>query len=201
MDVRRLFIRALVEESGKGNKPERSENAMQKGEMQMYDAAFEVSTSVTRESCRAQAGARLAHHVREIVVAVIGLALATAILYAIHSRHAQTVLVVTVVAAGYACLAVPLTGMRLYASRNAAVDSIWLSFQSDDFFISTKVEQTYAEYEQIRMMDENSRYIVLIVRHHAPVVFRKDEVLGGRADELKAFLVNKTGLEFRSFRG
>lgn len=162
---------------------------------------FEVATSVTRESCRAQALARRSHHVREIAVVLAGLALATVILLAIRSPKAEVLAILTAVAAAYALLAVPLTAERLYASRNIAVNSILIAFGDDDFRVITSVEETRFEYGRITRMEENSVYMILSLRHHTPLVFRKDEVLGGRGDALKAYLEGKTGCAFRSFRG
>lgn len=167
----------------------------------MSTIPFEVSTTITREGCRAQAQARIGHHIREIYVLLAGLALATAILFAIHSRHADTMLCVCAIVALYDVLMIPMTSSRLYASRNTAVDSIWLSFTDEDFFVSTNVEETYMEYAQITHIYANSRFVVLCAKHHTPLVFKKSEVMHQRADELLQFLVNKTGQELRPFRG
>lgn len=167
----------------------------------MNPTTFEVTTAVTRESCRAQATARLGHHLREILVVVAMLGLGTAILHAIHSDKTQLMAIALAVAAAYALFAIPLTAARLYASRNAAVDSIWLSFEEEGVSVSTKVEESWLEYGQVTQLWENSRYVMICVRHHTPLVFRKSEVLGQRAEELKAFLKEKTGREFRPFRG
>lgn len=160
---------------------------------------FEVSTSVTRESCWVQARASLVHHVKEICVALVGLALATGILYAVHSPRAQLAATVFGLAELYALLAVPLTAMRLYSSRNTAVDNILLVFYADELRISTNVEDTWLEYDQIRRMDESVKYIIIYAKHHAPLTFRKDEVMGG-ADGLKMFLEEKTGKKFGRIR-
>lgn len=167
----------------------------------MEFTGFEVGTSVTRESCRAQAAARLSHHLREIVVLLAGLALATGILFAIRSPKAGVLAIVTAVAAAYACLAVPMTAARLYASRNIAVNSILIAFGEEDFRVITSVEETRFEYGRVTRLEENSGYMILSLRHHTPLVFRKDEVLGGRGDALKAHLEGKTGCAFRSFKG
>ena len=167
----------------------------------MESAVFEVTTSVTRQSCRAQATARLGHHMKEIFIVVVALALGTGILYAIGSPKARIMAVVLAVAAAYAVFAIPLTAARLYASRNAAVDSIHLSFEAEDFCVSTKVEETWLEYAQVSGLWENSAYMMICARHHTPLVFRKDEVAGQRAEALRAFLQERTGCEFRWFRG
>lgn len=162
---------------------------------------FEVNTTVTRESCTAQARAKLAHHVRGICVFTIGLALGTAILFAIRSPKAEIVAAVFAVVALYNLLAVPMTSARLYSSRNSAVNSIFLIFEESELRIITSVEETKVRYEQIGYMAENSGFLILYVKHHTPIAFRKDEVLHHRADELKAFLEAKTGRSFRPFRG
>lgn len=167
----------------------------------MEFTGFEVGTSVTRESCRAQAVARRSHHVREIIVLLSGLALGTGILFAIRSPKAGALAVVTAVAAAYACLAVPMTAARLYASRNEAVNSILIAFGGEDFRVITSVEETRFEYARITRLEENSTYMILYLKHHTPLVFRKDEVLGGQAGALRAHLEGKTGGAFRSFRG
>lgn len=167
----------------------------------MSATSFEVSTTITRDGCRAQAQARIGQHRREIYVLLAGLALATAILFAIHSQHADTMLGVTAIIVLYDVLMIPMTAERLYSSRNTAVDSIWLSFGEEDMFVSTNVEETYIEYDQVTHIYANSRFIVLCAKHHAPLVFKKTEVLGQRADELIQFLVNRTGKELRSFHG
>ncbi len=167
----------------------------------MEEKTFAVDTGVTRESCRALAAARLSHHVREIIVVLVGLALAAGILYAIRSPKADTLILILLLAALYALLAVPLTGMRLYNSRNAAVDSIWIAFEPDAFRVSTKVEESWFEYDQITRMEENSKYVILFLRHHTPLTFRKDQLAVGNAGALKAFLEEKTGRAFRNFRG
>jgi len=160
---------------------------------------FEVATSVTRESCRVQAKARRSHHVREIIVVLAGLALAAGILFAIRSPRAELLAIATVIAAVYACLAVPMTAERLYASRNIAVNSILISFGEADFRVITSVEETRFEYGRVTRLEESAGYMILSLRHHTPLVFRKDEVLGGRGDALKAHLEGKTGCAFRSF--
>lgn len=161
---------------------------------------FEVNTSVTREACWAQARASRAHHVKEICVVLIGLALATVILYAVHSPKTEYAAAALGLAAMYAVLAVPLTAMRMYSSRNTAVDNILLVFYADELRVNTNVEDTWLEYDQIKRMDESKKYMILYAKHHAPLTFRKDEVRGG-AEELKAFLEQKTGKSFRRVRG
>lgn len=167
----------------------------------MEDTFFEVCTSVTREGCRAQAAARLYHHVREIYVVLAGLALGAGILYAIRSPRAGLLVILLAAAAVYALLAVPLTAARLYASRNEAVNSILIAFGGEDFRVITSVEETRFEYARITRLEENSAYMILYLKHHTPLVFRKDEVLGGQAGALRAHLEGKTGGAFRSFRG
>lgn len=162
---------------------------------------FEVGTSVTKEGCRALAAARLSHHVREIAVVLAGLALGTGILFAIHSPKAGALAILTVIAAVYACLAVPMTAARLYASRNESVNSILIAFGAEDFRVITSVEETRFGYDRITRLEENSEYVILSLRHHTPLVFRQDEVLGGRGGALKVHLEGKTGRAFRSFRG
>lgn len=162
---------------------------------------FEVNTTVTRESCTAQAKEKLAHHVREIYIVTIGLALIAAILFAIRSPKAEIAAAAFAIAALYNVLAVPLASARLYASRNAAVNSIFLTFGEENMRIITSVEDTAVSYDQITHMAENSGFVILYVRHHTPVVFKKTGVLNHRADELKAFLEAKTGRSFRPFRG
>ena len=161
---------------------------------------FEVHTSVTREACRVQAKASLAHHMKEICVVLAGLALTTVILYAVRSPRLELAAAVLGLAALYACLAVPLTAMRLYSSRNTAVDGIQLVFYAGEVRVITSVEDTWLEYDQMKRMDESSKYFLLYMKHHTPLVFRKDEVLGG-ADGLKAFLEEKTGKSFGRVRG
>lgn len=167
----------------------------------MEFTGFEVGTSVTKESCRAQASARLSHHVREIIVVLSALALGTGILFAIRAPEAGVLAALTAAAAIYACLTVPMTAARLYASRNEAVNSILIGFGEEDFRVITSVEETRFEYGRITRLEENSGYVIVSLSHHTPLVFRKDEVLGGRGDELKAHLEGKTGRAFRSFRG
>jgi len=162
---------------------------------------FEVHTQVTRESCRAQARASLVHHVREIYILSVGLALAMAILYAIHSPKAHIAAIAFALVMAYDFLAVPVNAVRLYASRNMAVKRIVVRFAKKSMRITTGVEDTYVGYDKITYMAENSGYFILYASHHAPVVFRKSEVLDLRADELKAFLEAKTGRSFRPFRG
>lgn len=166
----------------------------------MEFTGFEVGTSVTRESCRAQALAKRAHHVREIWVLLAALALGTGILYAIRSPEAPWLAGVTAAAAIYACLAVQMTAARLYASRNIAVNSILISFGEADFRVITSVEETRFEYGRVTCLEEISGHWILSLRHHTPLVFRKDEVLGGRAEALRAHLEGKTGCAFRSIR-
>ena len=160
---------------------------------------FEVNTSVTRESCWVQARAARAHHVKEICVVLAGLALATGILYAVRSPRVEFAATALGLAALYALLAVPLTALRLYSSRNTAVDNILLVFYADELRVNTNVEDTWLEYDQIRRMDESSKYFIVYAKHHAPLTFRKDEVMGG-ADGLKAFLEEKTGKRFGRIR-
>lgn len=162
---------------------------------------FEVGTSVTRAGCRAQAVARLTHHAHEICVVLAGLALATVVLFAIHSPKTGVLAILTVAAAAYAALVVPVTAARLYASRNASVNSILIIFGQEDIQVLTHVEKTRLEYDQITHLEENSEYMILSLRRHTPLVFRKDEVLSGRNAALKAYLEERTGRAFRSFRG
>ena len=162
---------------------------------------FEVKTSITREGCRAQAAASLAHHIREICLITTILALATAVLYAIRSPKVEIVGAIFAVVALYNLLAIPMTSMRLYSSRNSAVDSIFLAFENDSLRVSTNVEDTWIDYDQITHMAENSGFYILYAKHHTPLTFKKTEVLGGRADELKVFLEKQTGQTFRPFRG
>lgn len=162
---------------------------------------FEVTTGVTREGCRAQAKSRMRHHFREICILLAVLGLGTTVLFAIHSDKAKLVGAVFAAALFYGAVAVPATSMRLYASRNTAVDSVWLCFGEEDLFVSTNVEETYIEYSGITRLDENSKYMVLYVKHHTPLVFKKAEVADGRTEALKAFLEEKTGHAFRSFGG
>lgn len=157
---------------------------------------FEVKTSVTREGCRAQAKASLAHHMKELCVALAVLALAVVILRAVHSARVELVATVLGLAVLYALTAVPLTAMRLYSSRNTAVDHILLVFYADEVRVNTSVEDTWLEYDQVKRLDESAKHIIIFARHHTPLVFRKDEVLGG-AEALKAFLEAKTGKSFR----
>jgi len=162
---------------------------------------FEVNTTVTKESCTARAKAGMSHHIREIYVLTVGLALGTAILYAIRSPKANIVAAVFGFVALYNLLAVRLTSARLYSSRNTAVNSILLMFEEDGLQIVTSVEETRLGYERITHLNENSGFIIIDFRHHVPVAFKKTEVLNHRADELKAFLEAKTGRSFRPFRG
>lgn len=166
----------------------------------MDPTVFEVGTSVTRESCLAQALARRSHHVREIIILLAVLALATGILFAIRAPEASWLASATVIAAVYACTAVPLTAARLYASRNIAVNSILISFSEEDFRVITSVEETRFGYDRVTRLEEISGHWILSLRHHTPLVFRKDEVLGGRGEALKAHLEGKTGCAFRSIR-
>ena len=161
---------------------------------------FEVNTTVTKESCKARAKASMAHHVREIYVLTIGLALGAAILYAIRSPKANIVAAIFAVAALYNAFAVQLTSMHLYASRNTAVNSIFLVFEENALHIVTSVEETRLGYDRITHMNENSGFLILYFKHHVPIAFKKTEVLNHRADELKAFLEAKTDRSFRSFR-
>lgn len=167
----------------------------------MEFADFEVGTTVTRQGCRAQAAAQLSHHMREICVVLAGLALATGILFAIHSPKAGVLACLTLLAAAYALLVVPVTAARLYASRNGSVNSILVVFGQKSIQVLTHVEKTRLEYDQITHLEENSEYMILSLRSHTPLVFRRDEVLGGRTDALKAYLEEKTGRAFRSFKG
>lgn len=162
---------------------------------------FEVGTSITREGCRAQAAARLSHHTHEICVVLTGLALAAGILFAIHSPKASVMAGLTLLAAAYASLVVPITAARLYASRNESVNSILIVFGQENICVTTSVEKTRLEYDQIKHLEENSEFMILSLCHHTPLVFRKDEVLGGQVDALKAHLEGKTGFAFRSFKG
>jgi len=161
---------------------------------------FEVRTSVTREGCRAQARTTLSHHLKEIWVVLAGLALTAVILYAVRAPRAWVAAAAFCIAALYAYLAVPLTAMRLYSSRNPAVRSIVLKFGENGVRVRTSVEDTAMEYGRIRQMDECGKYIVIYVRHHTPLVFRRDEVPDMGADDLKAFLEGKTGKSFRQVR-
>ena len=162
---------------------------------------FEVNTATTRESCRAQARATLSHHIRGICLITLALALATLILHAIGSPKADTMAIVFAVVAVYNIFAVPMTAARLYASRNTAVDSIFLAFCGDHVRVSTNVEETLIDYDQITHMAENSGYFILYAKRHTPVTFKKTEILGQRADELRVFLEKQTGQTFRPFRG
>ena len=158
---------------------------------------FEVNTTVTRESCRVQAKARLAQHIRRVHIVIIGLALAGAILLAIHSPKADIVAAVFGVVVLYNLLVVRMTAMRLYSSRNAAVNSILLTFGEDRMRITTGVEDTFMNYDKVVRLAENRDYIIIYAEHYVPIAFRKSEVLGQRADGLKAFLEAKTGRSFR----
>lgn len=162
---------------------------------------FEVTTTITREGCRAQATARLSHHVREICVVLAVIALATLILFVIRSTKTVYAAIGFAVVAVYAFLVIPMHSMRLYASRNAAVNSILIAFEENVMRVSTSVEETAIEYSRITGMEQNSEFIILYMKHHTPLVFKKTEVLHRRADQLCQFLENKTGKELRSFKG
>ena len=67
---------------------------------------------------------------------------------------------------------------------------------------SAPVYQSFdAAFDEITHMAENSGFFILYAKHHTPLTFKKTEVLGGRADELKVFLEKQTGQTFRPFRG
>lgn len=166
----------------------------------MQDAVFEVNTSVTRKSCRVQAAARMAHRMREMNVVLAGLALTTGILLAIRSSKAWIAAAVLAAAVVYTVLIVPATAARLYSSRHRDVNSVFIMFDADGFRVATSVEDTRFAYDQILRMEERAEYMILYIRHHTPLAFRREEVLGGRSGALKAYLEEKTGGAFRSLK-
>lgn len=166
----------------------------------MESSVFEVNTSVTRKSCRVQAAARLAHRMRGVYVVLACLALTAGILFAIRSTKVEIAVAALAIAAVYALLAVPVDAARLYSSRHQAVNSVFLMFDQDGFRVATSVEDTRFAYDQIIRMEERSGYVILYIRHHTSLAFRREEVLGGRSGALKAYLEEKTGSAFRSHR-
>ena len=166
----------------------------------MDGTVFEVNTSVTRRGCRVQAAARMAHHLHEMNMVIFCLALAAGILFAIRSGKAWIVAAALALAAVYSLLLVPVTAARLYASRHRAVNSVFAMFDADGFRVATSVEDTRFGYDQIIRMEERSGYMILYIHHHTPVAFRREEVLGGRSDALRAHLEEKTGSAFRSLK-
>ena len=166
----------------------------------MDSTVFEVNTSVTRQSCRVQAAARCAHRVHEMNVVLAGLALTTGILFAIRSDKAWIAAAALAAAVIYTVLVVPVTAARMYSSRHRAVNSVFLMFDQDGFRVATSVEDTRFAYDQIIRMEEREDYMILYIRHHTPLAFRREEVLGGRSGALRAYLEGKTGSAFRSLK-
>lgn len=157
---------------------------------------FEVHTEVTRAGCRAQARASMAHRVRGAMLMAIALALGTVILYAVGSAKAGYLAIVFGAVSAYALLATPLTAIRLYHSRNAAVNGICITFEDAQICVRTRVEERRMAYDQMIHLAEDSDYLILYVRQHAPIVFAKAEVVRRSAEDLKAFLEEKTGRAF-----
>ena len=167
----------------------------------MKKPLFEASFRVTKESCRALAKAKSSQYFRTVWVCNALIALGVTILWVIGSFHARWLTVVLALLVLHSALGVRLAAWWMYASRNASVDVTRLSFLNEGVYVRSRVEESLIRYDHVTGLRRDGEYLMIYMRHHTPLVFRKSEVLGQRAEELKAFLKEKTGREFRPFRG
>jgi len=163
----------------------------------MKETRFEVNIRVTRESCRALARARSSQHIRVIWLCNTAIALGVLILWAVDSRDAVWLTVLLAVLVLHTVLRPYLTALRLYASRNAAVDVIRLSFSDEGIAVFSNVEESMLRYSMVTGLKEDSAYIIIFMRHHTPLVICKAE-LEDKVEGLKEYLKEQTGLEIRA---
>lgn len=162
----------------------------------LYKATFRV----TRESCHALAKAKSSQYFRTVWVCNALIALGVAILWAIGSRHAWWLTVVLAALVFHSALGMRLSAWRMYASRNASVDVTRLSFMEEGVKVKSRVEESMIRYDQFTGLRRDGRYLMIYMRHHTPLVVCDDEVEGGKAAELAAFLTERTGMTPRAFR-
>ena len=166
----------------------------------MTQPLFEVTSRVTRESCSAQARAKAGQHNRLIWLIILLMALCVAILWAIGSFHARWMTVVLGLLVLETLLRVRLDGWRMYMARNESVPEVRMLFDETGVGIRTRVEESRIGYDAVTGLFEDSRYVVVLVRHHTPLVLMKSDVSGGRAAQLQQLLTDKTGIVFRKLR-
>lgn len=166
----------------------------------MEQPLFEVTSRVTRESCRAQARARAGQHNHVVWLVNVMMALGVAVLWSIGSFHARWMTLLLVVLVAQTLLGVRLEGWRLYLGRNEAVPEVRQTFDAEGISVKTRVEESRIGYASVTGLFEDGRYVVVLLKHHTPLVLLKADVPDGRAAQLKQLLAERTGLAFRTLR-
>lgn len=167
----------------------------------MEKPLFEVTSCVTRESCRAQARARAGQHNRIIWLVNVLMALSVAILWSVGSFHRFWMTALLALLVLQTLLRTRIDGWRMYSARNESAPEAILSFGEDDICVKSRVEESRIGYDSVTGLAQDSRYVIVLLRHHTPLVVRKEEVPGARAIELEHFLTRRTGMAFRTLRG
>lgn len=166
----------------------------------MKEPYIEVASRVTRESCRAQARAKVGRHNGFAWLICALMTIAVVLLWRIGSFHARWMTVLLAVFLAQTLLGVRLEGWRLYSGRNESVTEVQLTFDEEGVSVKTCVEETRIGYGSVTGLWEDDRYIVVLLKHHTPLVLLKADVPDGRAAKLQAMLSQKTGLAFRRKR-
>ncbi|HIS84439.1 MAG TPA: YcxB family protein [Candidatus Faecivicinus avistercoris] len=163
----------------------------------MKKPLFKATFRVTRESCLALARARSNQYFRTVWACNAMIALCVGLLWAVRSSNALWLTVVLALLVMHSLLGVRLTAARMYASRHASVDETQLDFCEEGIRVRSAVEESLIRYPLITGLREDRKHLVLYMRHHTPLVVVKDEINGGGAAALAAFLRERTGLEIR----
>lgn len=166
----------------------------------MEQPLFEVTSRVTQESCRAQARAKAGQRTRVVWVVNVMMALGVAVLWSIGSFHAKWMTVLLIVLVAQTLLGVRIEGWRLYLGRNEAVPEVRLMFDAGGISVKTRVEESRIGYASVTGLFEDGRYVVVLLKHHTPLVLLKADVPNGQAAQLRQLLADQTGLAFRTLR-
>lgn len=166
----------------------------------MSQPLFEVVSHVTPESCMAQARARKGQHGKLIWVINLMTAVCVAVMWIIQFKGAIWMTVLLGILLLQALLQETLGGWRAYAARNESVREIRLAFSEAGIWVRTRVEESHFDYSAVTGLCENGKFLVVLMRHHTPLVMAKSEITGGTADELVDCLKERTGLSVRPLR-
>lgn len=162
------------------------------------ESIFRATFRVTPESCHALAKAKSSQHQCAVWLCNAVIALGVVILWVVGSRSAVWMTAVLALVVFNSLMSARLTAWRLYGSRNSSVDVTKLKFDSKGIHVHSRVEESLLRYDQITGLRRDGKYLMIYLKHHTPLVVSADEVEDGRADELEAFLMERTGEEVRS---
>lgn len=161
----------------------------------MQKPLFQATTRITKEGCRFRARARAGQHRHVVWACNAVVALCAAALWAVNSPNAVWVTAMLAALVLYGVFRSPAAGLLMYMARHESVDSIHLAFDEEGITVNTRVEKSLIRYERVTDICADARFIMINMRHHTPLVFARTDVDGGKADELAAFLAERTGRE------